>query len=176
MPAISTFKTPMGEMLFGATDTGICLFDFKYRKLIPANLARIERWTGEPFREEPHPLFQVVQEQIKAYFDGALTQFDLPLHLVGSPFQIRVWEALLEIPYGATRSYEQQAIAIGNRDGIRAVAAANGENAVAVIVPCHRVIGKNGSLTGYGGGLPLKKKLLDLEARVAGHAQQQMLF
>ncbi len=96
--------------------------------------------------------------------------------MVGSPFQIRVWEALLAIPYGTTRSYEQQAIAIGSKESIRAVASANGENSIAVMVPCHRVIGKDGSLTGYGGGLPLKKKLLDLESKITGNAHQQSLF
>ena len=176
MPAITTLKTPLGEMLCGATDQGLCLFDFKYRKLIPANLARIEKLTGETFREEIHPLFPLVQEQIASYFEGTLSRFSIPLHLVGSPFQIRVWEALLAIPYGTTRSYEQQAIAIGSKESIRAVASANGENSIAVMVPCHRVIGKDGSLTGYGGGLPLKKKLLDLESKITGNAHQQSLF
>ena len=102
-------------------------------------------------------------QQIDAYFRGELKDFDVPLDLVGTPFQQSVWQALLNIPYGQTRSYAQQAATIGRPTAVRAVAAANGQNKVSIIVPCHRVIGSSGQLTGYGGGLPRKQWLLGLE-------------
>jgi methylated-DNA-[protein]-cysteine S-methyltransferase len=108
--------------------------------------------------------------QLAAWFAGERTQFNLPLRPRGTPFQLAVWEALREIPYGETRSYAQIAAALGAPQAVRAVGAANGANPVAIVVPCHRVIGASGKLVGYGGGLELKKSLLDLEsgARVLG--------
>lgn len=103
------------------------------------------------------------RRQLDAYFAGKLRMFDLPLAPNGTPFQQRVWAALLDIPYGATRSYGQQAAAIGAPKAVRAVGLANGRNPIAIIIPCHRVIGANGSLTGYGGGMARKRLLLDLE-------------
>jgi methylated-DNA-[protein]-cysteine S-methyltransferase len=102
--------------------------------------------------------------QLGEYFAGERTEFDLPLRPTGAPFQLQVWEALLTIPYGETASYGEIAREIGHPTAFRAVGAANGQNPIAIIVPCHRVIGSNGSLTGYGGGLPTKRALLDLEA------------
>jgi methylated-DNA-[protein]-cysteine S-methyltransferase len=107
--------------------------------------------------------FEDVAEQLREYFDRARTTFTVPIALAGTPFQKRVWGELLTIPYGDTRSYGQLADAIGNRSAMRAVGAANGQNPVSIIVPCHRVIGSNGKLVGYGGGLERKKFLLDLE-------------
>jgi len=103
------------------------------------------------------------RRQLDAYFAGKLRAFDVPLAPEGTEFQQRVWAALLNIPYGATRSYGQQAAAIGSHKAVRAVGLANGRNPIAIIIPCHRVIGSNGSLTGYGGGMPRKQKLLELE-------------
>jgi methylated-DNA-[protein]-cysteine S-methyltransferase len=102
-------------------------------------------------------------EQLEAYFAGDRTEFDLDLHLVGTAFQRRVWEALLTIPYGETRSYGEIARLVGSPTAFRAVGLANGHNPIGIIVPCHRVIGSNGSLTGYGGGLDRKRSLLDFE-------------
>jgi len=116
---------------------------------------------------EEHPILRETARQLEAYFAGDLRIFDLPLKLNGTPFQLRVWNALLEIPYGQTRSYLQQARTIGAPDAIRAVGAANGRNPIPIVVPCHRVIGSNGKLTGFGGGLPLKRWLLDHESRPA---------
>jgi methylated-DNA-[protein]-cysteine S-methyltransferase len=104
--------------------------------------------------------------QLAEYFAGARTAFALPLDLGGTPFQRRVWEALLTIPYGATWSYSELALAIGQPRAVRAVGLANGANPLAIVVACHRVIGSNGRLTGYGGGLPAKRYLLDLERSV----------
>ncbi|NDJ91543.1 methylated-DNA--[protein]-cysteine S-methyltransferase [Mycolicibacter kumamotonensis] len=113
--------------------------------------------------------FPDVVEQLAAYFAGDLTEFDLTYHMAGTEFQRRVWTALLTIPYGQTRSYGQLAMQIGAPTASRAVGLANGRNPISIIVPCHRVIGSNGSLTGYGGGIDRKRALLDLE-RQHSHA------
>jgi methylated-DNA-[protein]-cysteine S-methyltransferase len=115
-------------------------------------------------RCDNHPILREARRQLDAYFAGDLQDFHLPLDLKGTPFQIRVWQALLEIPYGETRSYAEQARVVGSPDAVRAVGAANGRNPIPIVVPCHRVIGSNGKLTGFGGGLPLKRWLLDLES------------
>jgi methylated-DNA-[protein]-cysteine S-methyltransferase len=113
------------------------------------------------------PLLRETRRQLEAYFAGALTRFDLPLAPSGTPFQLRVWERLLAIPYGETWSYRRLAIELGQPTATRAVGASNGRNPISIIVPCHRVIGADGSLTGYGGGLPAKRWLLAHEARRA---------
>ena len=122
--------------------------------------------TYEPSREGWEPddhAFTDAVEQLEAYFDGRLTEFDLKLDLVGTAFQRKVWGALLTIPYGETRSYGEIARQIGSPGAFRAVGLANGHNPIGIIVPCHRVIGSNGSLTGYGGGLDKKRTLLEME-------------
>lgn len=113
-------------------------------------------------------LFEACASQLAEYFDERRTAFDLPLAMVGTEFQRRVWSALQEIPYGHTESYGELALRIGSPGASRAVGLANGRNPVSIVVPCHRVIGAGGSLTGYGGGLERKRQLLDLERRVAG--------
>jgi methylated-DNA-[protein]-cysteine S-methyltransferase len=110
--------------------------------------------------------FLPVKAQLRAYFKGELKQFDLPLAPVGTPFQLKVWEALNTIPYGALASYKTIAEAIGNPKAVRAVGGANGKNPIPIIVPCHRVIGSDGSLTGFGGGLETKRRLIDLERSI----------
>jgi len=114
------------------------------------------------------PAFDDARTQLSEYFAGKRQQFDLPLNARGSTFQQAVWRALTEIPYGETTSYGKVAASIGHPDGARAVGVANGQNPIPIIVPCHRVIGADGSLTGYGGGLPTKRWLLDHEAHHAG--------
>ena len=173
---LSSIRTPLGVMRIGASDEGICLFDFEYRKSIDTIMKRIESYAGSEFRQEEHPYFELLKTQIAEYFTGIRKDFDLPLHLAGSQFQVSVWKALMEIPYGETRSYKKQAIALGNEKAIRAVAGANGENGIAIIIPCHRVIGENGSLTGYGGGLQRKQWLLDHEWKHSGRSGQLDLF
>ena len=168
--------TPLGKMRIGAADEGVCLFDFQYRKSIDAIMARIERLAGDKFSEGEHPHFQMLESQIGEYFSGARKDFDVPLHLLGTPFQKSVWMGLMQIPYGETRSYKQQSIFLGNEKAVRAVAGANGENGIAIIVPCHRVIGDNGSLVGYGGGLQRKKWLLEHERKYSGKTGQGSLF
>ena len=119
-------------------------------------------------REDSHPLLVETGKQLAAYFAGLLREFDLPLEMQGTDFQMRVWSRLRQIPYGETRSYGDLARALGTPAAVRAVGAANGANPIAIVVPCHRVIGSNGTLTGYGGGIPLKKRLLELERGAAG--------
>jgi methylated-DNA-[protein]-cysteine S-methyltransferase len=114
--------------------------------------------------------FTEAVRQLDAYFAGTLRQFDLSLAPAGTPFQQRVWQALREIPYGETVSYGELARRIGRPSAVRAVGAANGQNPLAIVIPCHRVIGSDGRLVGYGGGLPAKSALLELERRVAGAA------
>ncbi|MFF0434230.1 methylated-DNA--[protein]-cysteine S-methyltransferase [Streptomyces sp. NPDC004327] len=116
---------------------------------------------------DPRPFVEAVR-QLDAYFAGELTVFELPLKLIGTPFQLRVWERLRLIPYGETRTYGELADALGNPAASRAVGLANGKNPVSIIVPCHRVIGASGDLTGYGGGLTRKKRLLAFESGAAG--------
>ncbi|MFB7590800.1 methylated-DNA--[protein]-cysteine S-methyltransferase [Streptomyces sp. NPDC056169] len=128
-----------------------------------------EETFGEP---DPRPFDEAIR-QLDAYFAGELTTFDLPLHLVGTPFQLRVWEELRRIPYGETRTYGELAEALGNPTASRAVGLANGKNPVGIVVPCHRVIGASGSLTGYGGGLDRKQRLLAFES---GAGEPEGLF
>jgi len=121
---------------------------------------------GPPPEDPPrasHPILAETARQLRAYFDGGLREFSLPLDLQCTQFQLRVWHALLRIPYGATESYRNIAVSLGCSNAVRAVGAANGANPIPIIVPCHRVIGSSGKLVGYGGGLPLKKRLLELE-------------
>lgn len=118
-------------------------------------------------RNDDHALLREAAAQLTAYFAGGLARFELPLDPRGTAFQVRVWRELERIPYAETRSYREIAASIGAPRSIRAVGAANGRNPIPIIVPCHRVIGADGKLVGYGGGLPLKKRLLDLESRYA---------
>jgi O-6-methylguanine DNA methyltransferase len=176
MITLTHFDTPIGKMLAGATDAGICLFDFEYRRSLDSVMKRVETYVGSKFEQGEHPYFKVLREQVDEYFTGERKMFDLPIQLSGTDFQQRVWNALLHIPYGETRTYKQQSIFLGNEKAIRAVAGANGENGLEIIIPCHRVIGGNGSLTGYGGGLPLKKWLLEHEWKYSGKSGQAELF
>ena len=136
----------------------------------PAGIRSV--WFGDPptlegGRNAGNALLLDAGRQLRDYFAGELREFHLPLDMVGSPFQKRVWNQLLAIPYGETRSYGQIAAALGDPNSVRAVGAANGANPIPIIVPCHRVIGASGKLVGYGGGLELKKRLLELESRAA---------
>ncbi|WP_406375055.1 methylated-DNA--[protein]-cysteine S-methyltransferase [Streptomyces sp. NBC_00647] len=122
------------------------------------------RPSEESFGERDDTLFDEVTEQLHAYFEGELKEFSLELRMAGTPFQRSVWDQLRQIPYGEIRSYGELAQALGNMGASRAVGLANGKNPIGIIVPCHRVVGANGSLTGYGGGLDRKKRLLDFES------------
>jgi methylated-DNA-[protein]-cysteine S-methyltransferase len=149
----STLPTPIGELVLTADPDGALT-----RLYLPNRPPDTSGW------ERDDELLEPVRRQLEEYFAGERTEFDVPLRPTGVPFQLKVWEALLKIPYGETASYGEIAREIGHPTAFRAVGAANGQNPIAIIVPCHRVIGSNGSLTGYGGGLPTKRALLDLEA------------
>ena len=153
-------ETPLGTTLLAADERGLRLISFAVGR-------RPERprpdWHLDS-RQDSQPFAETIR-QLRAYFAGELRDFHLPLSLVGTDFQLLVWRTLCTIPYGETISYGQLATRIGNPKGARAVGLANGSNPIPIVVPCHRVIGSNGSLTGYGGGLEKKKALLALESR-----------
>jgi methylated-DNA-[protein]-cysteine S-methyltransferase len=142
-------------LLLAANDDGLCLIEF--------NTPRHPMPRGEDWREGSHPLIDAAHAQLDEYFAGTRREFDLPLAPRGTGFQRTVWETLDTIPYGETISYAQLAIRVGNAKAMRAVGAANGRNPLPIVRPCHRVIGADGSLTGFGGGLPTKQFLLELE-------------
>lgn len=161
--------TPIGPMTLGATDDALVLADFSERRMMPVQLATTRRRIG-PTRMGPSPLLDLAERQLREYLSGERVDFDLPIQLPGSPFQELVWGELLRIAFGETISYGELARRVGVPAASRAVGRANGSNRIAVIVPCHRVVAAGGGLGGYGGGLPAKRYLLDLEARVAGRA------
>ncbi len=160
---LKRIETPLGTMLACATHLGICLLEFTDRKMLETELKSIAKLLNATIIQGNNKHFNKLATQLKEYFSGTRKEFTVPLHTVGTNFQNKVWSALQNIPYGQTRSYKEQAIAIGNPESVRAVANANGLNRISIIIPCHRVIGVNGELTGYGGGLWRKKYLLELE-------------
>jgi methylated-DNA-[protein]-cysteine S-methyltransferase len=151
--------SPLGPLLLTADEEGISgvIMDADLDEQTEPSAG----WVEDPAR------FEEARRQLEEYFAGQRTEFDLPLRAAGTPFQREVWAALQTIPYGEVRSYSEIAAQIGRPGASRAVGLANGRNPIAVIVPCHRVIGASGALTGYGGGLPRKRLLLDLEAGLA---------
>lgn len=160
---IQFYKTKYAEFILGSFEQKLCLLDFRYRKMRNTVDNRIKRGLDAEFIEKDDELLRATRVQIEQYFMGERSVFDIPLLMVGTDFQKQVWNALLEVPYGETSTYLQLAKNIDNEQAVRAVAGANGANAIALIIPCHRIIGSNGELVGYGGGLPLKKRLLKLE-------------
>jgi O-6-methylguanine DNA methyltransferase len=157
--------TPIGTMLAIADDAGIRLLEFAERRALPTEIARLRRLAG-PVGCGDHPLLDRLAGELADYFAGRRATFDLPLAQPGSAFAARVWAALTEIPAGETTSYGQLAAKLGRPEAVRAVAGANGANQIAILVPCHRVIGADGSLTGYGGGLWRKSWLIEHERRM----------
>ncbi len=156
--------TPIGAMIAMATDEAICLLDFFDSKtlLIDQTIA-MQHFKITDDEEKDTPLLLELAHQLNEYFAKERKEFTLPIELIGTSFQQKVWKMLQIIPYGETRTYKEQAIAVDNPKGVRAVANANAKNRISIIIPCHRVIGTNGTLTGYAGGLDRKKFLLDLE-------------
>ncbi len=160
---IQYFKTNYGEFILGSYDGKLCMVDFRYRKMRKTVDDRIKKGLNAKFVEQDDEILQKTRIQLDEYFNMQRREFDIPILMVGSDFQKSVWEALLKVPYGTTSTYLHLAKDIGNEKAVRAVANANGANAIGIIIPCHRIIGTNGELTGYAGGLPLKKRLLELE-------------
>lgn len=161
---ITRMLTPMGPMLAGATPKGICLLEFMDRRMIELQLTRLRKQFTAELVPGESPFFETLHAELREYFAGKRSRFSVPLDIAGTEFQKRAWQALQEIPHGATRSYRDQTQMLKLAPGaVRAVARANGDNKIAIIIPCHRVIGSDGKLVGYGGGLWRKKLLLDLE-------------
>lgn len=163
---IKEHTTPIGVLILGVFDDKLCLCDWKYRAKRDEIDKRIVRGLKADLQEGDHALFKKVEKQLNDYFIGSRSSFDIPLLFVGSDFQKSVWNALLKIPFGKKETYLGLSHKLGNTKAIRAVAATNGANAISIIVPCHRIVGANGELVGYAGGLNAKKKLLELEGSV----------
>ena len=163
--SVTRILTPLGPMLAGATEEGICLLEFVDRRMLETQIRRLKKLFNAEFVPGTNKHFDVLAKQLKEYFDKNRIIFDVPLQLPGTEFQVKVWEELMKIPFGSSRSYKEQAIALNNPKAVRAVARANGDNRIAIIIPCHRVIGSNGELVGYGGGVWRKKYLLELEKK-----------
>ena len=155
--------TPLGGMIAIADDAALHLLEFTDRKALPQGLRRLSAMAGGRIGLGRTAVTDRTEAALEAFFAGRCGRLDLPLRLRGTPFQTRVWEALREIPAGRTRSYAQLAATIGQPRAVRAVAAANGANRLALVVPCHRVIGTDGTMTGYAGGLWRKERLIALE-------------
>ena len=168
---VQPFHTPYGELLLGSFNDELCLCDWRHRRMRTAIDARIQRGLRTEYAEGTSPVIEDAITQLNAYFSGERIAFDLPLRFVGTDFQQRVWNALLTVPYGTTSTYAALTSEVAGSGAIRAVAAANGANALSIIVPCHRIIGSSGELVGYAGGIPAKRRLLQLERATAGEQE-----
>ena len=162
---INYYKKYGLEYILGSYDGKLCLIDTIDGKHRVKNKNRLEKGLNAEYVEFEDTVLTQTAKELDEYFLGKRSEFDIPLLMVGSEFQKSVWEALLKIPYGQTSTYKNQAKMIGNEKAIRAVANANGANAISIVIPCHRIIGTDGTLTGYAGGLELKQRLLQMESR-----------
>jgi AraC family transcriptional regulator, regulatory protein of adaptative response / methylated-DNA-[protein]-cysteine methyltransferase len=160
---INRITTPLGLMIACTTKKELCLLEFADRRMLETQLKKLVSYLNCVFVPGSNEVTEFISSELDAYFKGELKTFSVPLLLPGTDFQKAVWKQLQTIPYAQTRSYQEQARSVGNEQAVRAVARANGENRLAIVIPCHRVIGKDGKLTGYGGGLWRKKRLLSLE-------------
>lgn len=162
---IQIYKSKIGDMIIGSYQGQLCLLDFHYRKMRNTVDTRIKKGLNAEFVERETAITKQTKRQLDEYLNSEREEFDLPLLTVGTDFQKSVWQALMKVPYGETSTYLQLAKNIDNEKAVRAVANANGANAISLIIPCHRIIGTNGQLVGYGGGLSVKKRLLNLELK-----------
>ncbi len=165
---IAWIETPIGPMAAGATTEHLCFLEFTDRRMLEAQFETLARRFHKSIAPGENAVIEKTRTELERYFAGSLKRFSVPLEYPGTEFQARVWKALLDIPYGETRSYEDVARAVGSPGAVRAVGSANGKNRIAIIIPCHRVVNKSGELGGYGGGLWRKRRLLDLERGSAG--------
>lgn len=162
---LKRIETPLGTMYACAVEEGICLLEFSDRKMLETELKTLAKLYNATIIQGNNKHFDILEKQLSEYFEGKRKQFSVSLSTPGSEFQNIVWKELQNIPFGSTKSYKQQAEAINKSSAIRAVANANGMNRISILIPCHRVIGTDGKLTGYGGGLWRKQHLLELEER-----------
>ncbi len=160
---LSWVQSPLGPLIAGATGDGVCLLEFTDRRMLEAQLVTVRKVFGCPVLPGKAEALVALESELAAYFQGTLHRFTVPLCYPGTEFQRVVWDELQRIPFGETRSYEDLAVAIGRPNAQRAVGRANGLNRIAILIPCHRVVNKDGGLGGYGGGLRRKQFLLDLE-------------
>ncbi|MFN2432004.1 MAG: bifunctional transcriptional activator/DNA repair enzyme AdaA [Gemmatimonadota bacterium] len=160
---VTRVLTPLGPMIAGATDEALTLLEFTDRRMLQTQVQRLRTRLGAVFVPGGNAILQRVAAELDAYFSGDLREFSIPVRAPGTPFQQRVWERLRRVAYGTTASYGQLARDLGCAGAVRAVARANGDNRIAILIPCHRVIGADGRLTGYGGGLWRKRRLLETE-------------
>jgi AraC family transcriptional regulator of adaptative response/methylated-DNA-[protein]-cysteine methyltransferase len=158
----ASLDSPLGPLVAAVTDRGVCLLEYGDRDMLPALINDVKQRFG-PLLQGSHPLLDRLRAELGEYFAGTRHVFDVPIDAPGSPFHVRVWNALREIPYGQTRSYTQVARAVGAPSAQRAVGRANGLNRIAILTPCHRVVTSSGGLGGYGGGVWRKRYLLELE-------------
>jgi len=161
-------ETPLGPMLAIAGDGGLELLEFVDRRALETELRELQRTLGSAIVPGDHPILRRTAEQLREYFAGTRRAFDLPRAQRGSVFQLAAWQALCEIPYGETRSYTDMARRVGSPGAVRAIGRVNGQNQIAIVVPCHRVIRADGSLCGYGGGRWRKQWLIDHEKKALG--------
>jgi len=159
----TNWKSPFGDLTLADYDDRLCMCDWRYRKMRTTIDRRIQSFLNAGFVENTTPIIIETINQLEQYFRGEREEFNIPVMLVGTDFQRLVWEALMKIPYGQTSTYMELTREVGDEKAIRAVASANGANAISIIVPCHRILGSNGKLIGYAGGIIAKSKLLDLE-------------
>lgn len=162
---VQHYASPCGDLLLGSVGGELCLCNWTEGKHPGRVDRRLQALLQAGYEMVPSAVTREAARQLDEYFARRRTQFDVPLRFAGTPFQLRVWRALLEIPYGQTVSYGEMARLIGVPSAVRAVANANGANAISIFAPCHRVVGSTGSLTGYGGGLAAKRFLIELEKR-----------
>jgi len=167
---MSEIDSPVGVLVAGVTDDGVCLLEFRDREILEVQVAKVRSRVG-PTESGEHPMLDRLRKELTEYFDGNRREFTVPLVYPGTRFQLRVWNALREIPFGVTISYEELANRVGSPAGQRAAGHASGQNPIAIIIPCHRVVNKDGKPGGYGGGLWRKRLLLDLE-----HGMEPDLF
>lgn len=169
-------ETPLGEMIAAATKDGICLLEFTDRRPDADLLEPIKKILGSEVKEGSNKHLRSLKKQLREYFKGKRKEFSVPLVTPGTDFQQAVWKNLLKIPFGTTKSYGEQARNLRNIKSARAVAQANSSNRIAILIPCHRIIGSDGTLVGYGGGLERKKWLLNHERKFSGKAVELDLF
>lgn len=173
--SITELSTPLGPMLAGVTTEGVCLLEFTDRIRLEKEISDLKNLLHATMHPGRNQYSEQLQQELNEYFEGSRKTFTVPLHTPGNEFSQTVWKALQEIPYGKTCSYKEQADRMNNPKAIRAIASTNGRNRLAILIPCHRIIGSNGSMTGYAAGVDKKKWLLRFE-RDHSEKEQGTLF